>query len=163
MTYYDKIAKGYNELHGEEQKKKLAVIKENLVVKGTDKLLDVGCGTGLSSGFGCEVFGLDPSKELLKQCPLPDDHKILGKAEKIPFKDSYFDIVISVTAVHNFDDIEKGISEMKRVGKGRFVFSVLKSTKSEEIKKIIEHNFMIEKEIEEEKDIIIIAKKIEKV
>ncbi|MFH1053835.1 MAG: class I SAM-dependent methyltransferase [Candidatus Woesearchaeota archaeon] len=159
MTYYNNISKGYNELHGEEQKKKLDVIKKNMVVKKTDKLLDVGCGTGLSSDFECEVFGLDPSKDLLKLSKIPEDHKIIGKAEKIHFPDNYFDIVISVTAVHNFNDVEKGILEMKRVGKGRFVFSVLKSPKTGKIKKIIENKFKIEKEIEEEKDIIIFAKK----
>ena len=29
-TYYDKISKGYDRLHGEEQRNKLKIIKENL-------------------------------------------------------------------------------------------------------------------------------------
>ena len=48
MNYYDKIAKGYEELHKEEQLKKIKLIKTILKVNPTDKLLDVGCGTGLT-------------------------------------------------------------------------------------------------------------------
>ena len=49
--YYDKIAKGYNELHAEEQKKKLAIIKKYIQPEKSDLLLDVGCGTGVSSDW----------------------------------------------------------------------------------------------------------------
>ena len=49
MRYYDSISEGYEELHAEEQLKKIAVIKKHLKPKPTDKLLDVGCGTGLTT------------------------------------------------------------------------------------------------------------------
>jgi len=158
MEYYDSISKGYSELHGEEQRKKIAIIKKYLKIKKSDKLLDVGCGTGLSSDFDCEVYGLEPSKKLLDQARLKN--KVRAKAEDIPFPDNFFDIVISITAIHNFEDIEKGIREMKRVGKQRFVFSLLKrSPKIDEIRKIIKGNFKITKEIEEDKDIILFLDK----
>ena len=153
---YDKISSGYDELYGEEQINKLNLIKKNIKIKKTDKLLDVGCGTGLSSDFDCDVTGIDPSSELLK---LNKHEKIVqGSAENLHFSDNSFDIVVSVTAIHNFEDIEKGISEMKRVGKDRFVFSILKrSKKSNKIKKIIKDNFKVSKEIEEEKDVIFVC------
>ena len=47
---------------------------------------------------------------------------------------------------------------MKRVGKNKFAFSVLKkSEKLDKIKKLIEKIFTIKHEIEEEKDIIFIC------
>ena len=67
MAFYDSIAPGYDELYAEEQRIKLGIIKENLDIKNNDLLLDVGCGTGLSSDFDCEVIGIDPSMELLQQ------------------------------------------------------------------------------------------------
>ncbi|MFH1439948.1 MAG: methyltransferase domain-containing protein [Candidatus Woesearchaeota archaeon] len=152
MLYYNQISKGYNELHKEEQFKKLNIINKHLKVKKTDKLLDVGCGTGISSDFDCKVTGIDPSKELLKQ---NKGKTILGKAENLPFKDNSFDIVIAVTSIHNFDDIENGLKEIKRVGKDKFIFSILKrSKKFNEINSLLNKHFKVNKAIEEEKDII---------
>lgn len=151
--YYDQISEGYNELHSGEQKAKVDLIKKFIKIKKTDKLLDVGAGTGLSSDFECEVTAIDPSIGLLKQNPAKN--KIVAKAENLPFPDSYFDIVISVTSIHNFGDIEKGLKEMKRVGKNKFVFSVLKrSKKFDLIKDLIKKQFKIKKVVEEEKDLI---------
>lgn len=156
MQYYNKISKGYNELHGKEQKAKVDLIKKNIKISKKDKLLDVGAGTGLSSDFECDVTAVDPSEELLKQNPVKK--KFVAYAENLPFPDSSFDIVISVTAVHNFKNIEKGLLEIKRVGKNKFVLSVLKkSAKFDLIKKLIKKYFKIQKEIEEEKDLIFLC------
>ena len=155
MTYYDDISPGYNELHKEEQLNKLRIIKENLEINKSDRLLDVGCGTGFSlEYFDCDSTGLEPSKEMTR-----DNKKIIiGKAENLPFENNSFDIVISVTAIHNFNDIEKGLKEIKRVGKNKFALSVLKKSKSFElIKKLIYEIFKIKKEIKEEKDIVFIS------
>lgn len=154
MAYYDAISKGYNELYKEEQLKKLAIIKNNVKISKNTKILDIGCGTGLSSGFACFVAGVDSSIGLLKQNK--GIRKILGNAEALPFKDNSFDYVISVTAIHNFEDIKKAVKEIKRVCNGKFVFTVLrKSGKFDFIKKLIEKNFKVEKELEEEKDAIL--------
>src|SRR3989344_8726786 len=117
MDYYGKIAKGYDELYEEEQANKLSVIRDNINVSKNTKILDIGCGTGISSDFGCFVAGIDPSLGLLKY----SRHlKILGAAEALPFKDNSFDYVITVTSIHNFNDILQSISEVKRVGKKNF-------------------------------------------
>ena len=156
MDFYKLTAKGYNKLYGEEQKIKHKIIKENLDIKSNDILLDIGCGTGLSSEFNCNVVGIDPSLELLKQNKNID--KILAKAEYIPFKNNVFDKVISITSMHNFNNIEKSIKEIKRVGKKDFAFSILKkSNKFDFIEKIIKENFNIRKIIDGKKDWIFIC------
>ena len=153
MDYYDFIAKGYDELHIEEQSNKLFIIKNNIKINKKIKILDVGCGTGISSDFDCFVVGIDPSIELLKQNK--NDKKLLSVAEMLPFKDYSFDYLVSITSIHNFKNIKKSINEIKRVGKENFVFSVLKnSRKFDFIKKLIQKNFKIEKVIEEDKDVI---------
>ncbi|MBS3114871.1 class I SAM-dependent methyltransferase [Candidatus Woesearchaeota archaeon] len=152
MDYYDFIAKGYDELHREEQSNKLLIIKNNIKINKKIRILDVGCGTGISSGFGCFVVGIDPSIGLLKQ---NNNKKILGVAENLPFKNYSFDYVVSITSIHNFKNIKKSINEIKRVGKENFVFSVLKNSKRFDfIKNLIEKNFRIIKVVEEEKDSI---------
>lgn len=157
MDYYTETASGYNELHGEEQRRKLALIKELVIPKKADLLLDVGCGTGISSDFDCMVIGIDPSSGLLGQNK--NSFLILGKGEALPFKDSCFDFVLSLTSLHNFDDIEKGISEMKRVGKSDIIISVLKKAQQFDlIEKLLHHYFVVTKTVNDEHDCIFFCK-----
>ena len=153
MTYYDQIAQGYNELHFDEQKKKAGIILKELKIKQTDKLLDVGCGTGkITELFPCKVIGIDPSKELLKQVKIPVVH---GAAENLPFADKSFDIVISLTAIHNFDDVGKALKEMLRVAKREMVISVLKKARNfAEIEQKIKQILAVNKIVEEQHDMI---------
>ncbi|UCE37282.1 MAG: class I SAM-dependent methyltransferase, partial [Thermoplasmata archaeon] len=123
MEYYDVIASGYDELYSQEQLKKYNLINEYLDMEENETLLDVGCGIGLSSGpFNCRIIGIDPAKEMLRRTRMKATERtdyIQARAEYLPFKDTAFDAVICVTAVHNFQEPKKGIKEMKRVGKGK--------------------------------------------
>ena len=163
-NYYDGIAKGYDELHGEEQLKKLELIgreitadsKLNDFIKPSYKLLDVGCGTGISTGFFKvkEKFGVDPSKSLIRiaRVNYPFIDFFVGSSEQLTFKDKQFDAVISLTAIQNFDDVDKGLNEIKRVGK-HFILTFLKrSPKKDRIEELIQKKFNVVKKIEEDKD-----------
>ena len=152
MTYYDSIAKGYTELHKDEQLKKIQLIKDNLVLGKEDLLLDVGCGPYFAD-FECTVVGIDPSIELLKQTKIPVCQAI---AEALPFKDNSFDVIVSITALQNFEDLDKALDEIKRVGKERFVITFLqKAAKKDLFLDKINEYFKIYKVIMEEKDIIL--------
>ena len=150
--YYNKIARGYNELHEEEQLKKIKIIKKYIKPKGL--LLDIGAGTGISTkAFEkyCECIALDPSKEMLKHYK---GKKFVGKAESLPFPNNYFDVIISVTSLH-LANPEKAIKEIFRVAKpnAQIAISILKKSKNQSKYKKLLKNF---KQIEEEKDIIFI-------
>jgi len=155
MDYYDSIASGYDELHEEEQLKKCRLISKYFDLKNK-KILDVGCGTGIATNFFKCGAGIDPSEELLKIATkkFPEIKFIKSSAENLPFKDDEFDAVISLTAIQNFDNIEKGLNEIKRVGK-EFVLTFLKkSEKRKIIESVIKKLFKIKEMIEEEKDIV---------
>jgi len=157
MGYYDEISEGYEELHKEEQLKKVELIKKYLKVNPHDKLLDVGCGTGLTTEpWLCKRYGIDPAPKLLSRARQKDDIEYKqAPAESIPYPDNFFDIVISITAIQNFNNIEKGLKEIKRVGKNLFVLSFFKkSDKKEKIINNIKILFETDSVIEEEKDII---------
>lgn len=155
MTYYDEIASGYEELHREEQFNKLALIKNHLRVDSSTKILDVGCGTGWAAEFfDCEFYGIDPAKKLV-EIGLEKGLKLqVASAESLPFEDNSFDTVISVTAIMNFDDIEKGLDEIKRVAKKDIVITYLKdSPKQHEIEMAIRERFIVMDTIENEHDL----------
>ncbi len=156
MDYYSKIAKSYDRLHEEEQLNKLKLISKHIKVKENELLLDIGCGTGISTRFfKCKTRGIDNSKGMLKKA---GKNCIFGDAESLPFKDNMFDIVISVTAIHNFKDAEKSINEIKRVLKknGKIVITLLKKSKNfSKIQVLLLENFDFI-EVEEEKDVIFI-------
>ena len=155
MSYYNKISKGYNELHEEEQLKKIEIIKKHLKVSG--KLLDIGAGTGISTKpfiKDADCISLDPNEEMLKQSPAK---QVLGTAESLPFTEK-FDVIISITSFHHFN-LEKAIKEIKRVSKPstKYAFTILK--KAINFKKIVnslKNSFNL-REFDEEKDLILIS------
>jgi ubiquinone/menaquinone biosynthesis C-methylase UbiE len=157
MDYYDEISAGYEQLHGEEQLRKAKIILQNLEVRKTDKLLDVGCGTAsYLSIFKCQKTGIDPSKELLKQAKIPT---VQGKAEELPFPDNSFDIVISLTAIHHANP-KKAVAEMFRVAKRYIVISVLKKASNfSEIEKEISR-LNVKRRVEELHDVIFFVSKV---
>lgn len=158
-TYYDQISEGYEELHMDEQLKKVELIKKYLKPRPDEKLLDVGCGTGLTTEpWPCKRYGIDPAKKLIERARQRDriEYKV-APAEKIPYPDHFFDWVISITAIQNFDDLSLGISEMKRVGCQKFIISALKkSNKIKSIKQLLCDKFDVKEIIEEDKDLIFV-------
>jgi len=157
MDYYGKIADSYDGLHLNEQLEKLKIISENIKVKASDKLLDIGCGTGISTNFfECNATGIDSSREMIKK---GSSNLVYGKAEKLPFKDKTFDVILCITAIHNFENPEKALREMLRVKKDRaqIVITLLKKSKKfQKIKKLVEKYFKEVKEVDSDKDVILI-------
>ncbi len=158
MDYYNKIADSYNGLYLDEQLEKLKIISKNIKVKSSDKLLDIGCGTGISANFfKCSSTGIDSSRKMIKK---GSGNLIYGKAEKLLFKDKTFDIILCVTAVHNFQNPEKALKEMLRVkkDKAQVVITILKKSKNfQKIKKLVEKYFKEVKEVDSDKDVILIS------
>ncbi|MDK2849836.1 MAG: hypothetical protein PWP03_472 [Candidatus Woesearchaeota archaeon] len=131
--YYNIIARRYLELYGQEQLEKALFLKQISDFKESDKILDVGSGTGhylkvLKGNFVC----VDPSEQLLSFNPY---EKYVAKAEHLPFPDKSFDYTISLTAIQNFDDVDKAIDEMIRVTKKMIYISTLQASKVNKILK----------------------------
>ncbi|MFW6230843.1 MAG: class I SAM-dependent methyltransferase [Nanoarchaeota archaeon] len=166
MTYYDDIAAGYEELHRTEQMRKIEICMRYIMPKKEEKLLDVGCGSGISTEvWECERHGIDPSQELIL---VADEHRNgpeykVGKVEELPYEDEFFDYVISVTAIQNFDDLKKGLSEMHRVLKkgGKVIISTLKdSPQIKEIEQAIMETFTIDEMVDDVIDVFFIGRRI---
>ena len=87
----------------------------------SDKILDVGCGDGLSfEDFNKRnnIIGLDihPNQKIFQN----NFRYIQGDGSKLPFKKNEFDIVINIGVlehIHPFKKLEKFAKEIQRVGK----------------------------------------------
>ena len=93
-------------------------------VKPCDRVLYVGCGTGVLSrevadraGSDGHVFGLDVNEDMLaltrRICPNIDLHQ--GDAGELPFDDTSFDAVVSQFALMFVPDQMATLQEMWRV------------------------------------------------
>jgi|SRR3989344_3481714 len=156
LKMYRHLSGGYEELHKEEQIKKLKIIRENMKI--IPPLLDIGCGTGISTDFfKVKSVGIDNCREMIEK---GGKNLKYADAEKLPFKDKSFNTVISVTAFHNIKNMEKALKEAIRVSKNSNIcISFLKRSKRlNEFSKLFSKYFKNYKEIEEEKDIIFINK-----
>ncbi len=116
---------GYKYMEGRWEKVARALI-EKYQLKPGDKILDVGCGKGfLLYDFtkvmpGLEVYGLDISEYAIENAkPEIKDRLQVGSATILPYPDHYFDLVISITTLHNLYnyELEPALREIERVGK----------------------------------------------
>ncbi|MEM0992115.1 MAG: bifunctional demethylmenaquinone methyltransferase/2-methoxy-6-polyprenyl-1,4-benzoquinol methylase UbiE [Bacteroidota bacterium] len=118
------------------------VIKE-LKKSNPKQLLDVATGTGdvaiaLANNLEVEkVMGLDIAVEMLdigrkkvKQQKLSESVELIsGDAENLPFEDNTFDAITVAFGVRNFEHLELGLQEMKRVLKPNGKLVVLEFSK----------------------------------
>src|SRR3989344_4672699 len=99
----------------------ITLLNSYLKSKRNNLILDAGCGTGLLikklSTFG-EVWGIDTSSEALKLAKKNNITKIKkASVEKIPFKDNYFDAIVSIDVLYH-REVKSDIAaliEFKRV------------------------------------------------
>jgi len=94
-------------------------------------VLDVGCGKGFLlhefkqllpnakiAGFDSSAYALENAKDEIKS------ELFLHRAQdKYPFTDNEFDLVISLTTLHNLEvfDLKSALSEMERVAKNKYL------------------------------------------
>lgn len=98
-------------------------------LKTTDKLLDVGCGTGyfanLASASGANITGFDATAAFIEEAKLRNSsiHLLTGEMEELPFADQTFDVVTGFNSFQYAANIKNALLEAKRVLKnnGKFV------------------------------------------
>jgi glycosyltransferase involved in cell wall biosynthesis/ubiquinone/menaquinone biosynthesis C-methylase UbiE/Tfp pilus assembly protein PilF len=94
------------------------------------KILDIGCGPRGSlewANMAERRVGLDPLADSYKELGTDSQgmEYIASGSEDIPFPDAYFDVVTSFNSIDHVDDIDKTITEIKRVLKPGGTFLLL--------------------------------------
>jgi ubiquinone/menaquinone biosynthesis C-methylase UbiE len=95
-----------------------------LDLKASDRLLDVGCGTGAASRSAAAtaefVIGVDLSPEMIRQAVdladgIPNLRFEVGDSEHLPFGDREFTTVLCSNSFHHYPDPVLAVREMARV------------------------------------------------
>jgi ubiquinone/menaquinone biosynthesis C-methylase UbiE len=84
----------------------------------SDRVLDVGCGTGtamrlIQKIIGTEIHGVDPSAAAWPH--LEGLNRIRGNAESLPFENASFDAVLMLHVLGHVDDPARSLLEASRV------------------------------------------------
>lgn len=107
-----------------------------------DTILDIATGTGdlaiqMAEQTGAsEIIGLDLSEGMLREGRKKITKKSLdqkiemvqGDSEDLPFENDHFDAITVAFGVRNFENLEKGLSEIQRVLKPGGIFVVLETS-----------------------------------
>jgi len=142
---FDTISKEYDGLNrvisfGIDIKWRKKVVK---IVKQTNptSILDIATGTGdlainLAQTNATSIIGLDISEGMLdvgrkkiEKLKLNNTIKmVVGDSENLPFNDNFFDAITVAFGVRNFENLEKGLTEIYRVLKPGGTFVVLETS-----------------------------------
>ena len=142
---FDTISENYDGLNrvisfGIDVKWRKRVV-EILKKKQPSTILDIATGTGdlainLTKTGAKKIIGLDISpgmlqvgKEKVKEKQLQDSiEMVVGDSENLQFPEQYFDAVTVAFGVRNFENLEKGLSEIYRVLKPGGTLVVLETS-----------------------------------
>jgi demethylmenaquinone methyltransferase/2-methoxy-6-polyprenyl-1,4-benzoquinol methylase len=137
-SMFDRISPVYDAMNrtmtmGLDQRWRRATVAA--VVQPGDRVLDACCGTGdlavAALQAGGTVTGLDFSERMLERAR----HKsaevewVQGDAEKLPFEDASFDAATVGFGVRNLADLERGLTELRRVLRPGGRVAILEITK----------------------------------
>jgi ubiquinone/menaquinone biosynthesis C-methylase UbiE len=87
-----------------------------------DRVLDLGCGPAslwsyLTKIKGIELVGADISAAMIKEAKklYPQGKFMVANAEKLPFKNEEFEVVICSSALHHLPSPQKAFKEIRRI------------------------------------------------
>jgi len=104
---------------------------DSVIFKPNMNVLDIGCGTGFPLielanrlGSSCQVYGIDPWDQAIERIQLKikiqnlsNVTAINGKAERLPFKNEFFHLLVSNNGINNVENPEAVLSECFRVSR----------------------------------------------
>lgn len=142
---FDTISKEYDGLNrvisfGIDVKWRKKVV-DIVSVTQPKSILDIATGTGdlainLTKTKALKIVGLDISdgmlevgrKKIAKKQLNNTIEMVLGDSENLPFQDNTFDAITVAFGIRNFENLEKGLSEILRVLKPNGIFVILETS-----------------------------------
>ena len=117
-SLYDVIGIDYSNLRRPDPRIAKAI---ELALADAKLILNVGAGTGSYEPDDRQLIAVEPSSEMIRQRNFTAAQAIQATADELPFEDGRFDASMAILTVHHWPDKEAGLSEMRRVTRGRIV------------------------------------------
>ena len=125
-THYDRLASRYDRHWRGYVRQTLDYALDALSLAGTERILDVGCGTGECERMAIArfphslVIGIDVSPGMIvvareKLADHPRASFGIAAAEQLPFGQGTFDVAVCANVLHHISDPRRVLSECARV------------------------------------------------
>lgn len=102
---------------------------ENIKVNDGDKILEVGFGNGsllneLSLNANGNFYGMEVSDDMIinGNKKYPNLNLSFGNIVESPFEDNYFNTIYTVNTIYFWNDLNKGLAEIRRTLKNDGIF-----------------------------------------
>lgn len=118
MPLYDRIGTGYSALRRTDPR---IAARIEAALGDARTVINVGAGAGSYEPAGREVTAVEPSGEMIAQRPVGAAPAVQASAEHLPFPTDASDAAMAVLTVHHWAHKARGLSEMRRVARGRVV------------------------------------------
>jgi len=125
---YSRSAPVYDEMAGQLYLTGFKRLLPHIHRRSWMSILDVGCGTGINLLAAAQILaparllcGIDISSGMVETARSKADvagvpaHFVVGDAERLPYPDSMFDLIICNSILHWFQDRMSAVREMARV------------------------------------------------
>ena len=84
-------------------------------------VVNVGAGTGSYEPSDRSVIAVEPSMVMIRQRTHDAALAVQATATALPFRDASFDASMAVLTIHHWQDLKKGLLELRRVASRRIV------------------------------------------
>jgi ubiquinone/menaquinone biosynthesis C-methylase UbiE len=84
-------------------------------------VVNVGAGAGSYEPGDREVIAVEPSPLMIAKRPQGAAPTLQGVAEALPLDDQSVDAAMGTLTIHHWDDLDAGLTEMRRVARKRIV------------------------------------------
>lgn len=123
LELYNNLAASYDELYRTEQIEKYEHIRRIMNGKKIQRLVDVGCGTGLLFQFleNCseECLGIDVSRKMInvarKRSYATKPNFLVAASPRLPLRNHDFDCCVSISLLEHDESLPDHILEFERV------------------------------------------------
>ena len=118
MTRYDQIGCTYTATRRPDPRWEAAIWA---ALGDARTVANVGAGAGSYEPHDRTVIAIEPSRAMIDKRPEGAAPAIQASAESLPLDDDSVDAAMAVATIHHWDDVPRGLEELKRVARERIV------------------------------------------